>query len=119
MGTVVLERDGKGPIEFDGWVISQVSTEQDGKQRWTELTLYAVDKSDVMWVVEVVGESTVRNEQALKSVHVCRSGEDLIRVLSRKGSVTAPGRQLLEKASEVDAETAEVYKTYTSQVERL
>lgn len=120
MDQVTLERDGKGPLQFTGFVLSEVSTETQHKPRWTELTLWAVEDSDVaFWVVEIVGRSDVEGEIDRRAATACSTVDEVVACLSRKGKLTAPGVKLLELAAESDDDIQDYINGTLKKVERL
>jgi len=116
---VRLQRDMKPALEFTGWTLATVTTRAPGKPRWTELTVWAVDDSDVaMWVVEVVGRSMVEGEVDYRDATPCDSVDDLRAALSKQGELTAPGRAVLLAAAQEDEELMEQLND-DERVERL
>lgn len=118
---VKLERDDKPTIEFDGWVIGYVSTHMPGKDRWTELRIWAVEpqNTDVLWVLEVIGRSDVQGEVDRHDAVCCVTPADLVKSLSPQGKLTSPGRTVLEAAAEEDDELAAALNQNDQKVERL
>ena len=100
METYTLARSGGGPVHFDGWEIASISTNADGKQRWTELTIYAVDSDNTPWVVQTIGRSIVDGEVDRCDAIPCKNKADVIHALSKRGRLTSPGQQLLAAAYE-------------------
>jgi hypothetical protein len=115
---VILERDIQPSLEFNGWKLSYVSTWQEHKHRWTDLTIWAVDESErALWVVEVVGHSSVPGEVTRRDAIPCDSVQALKDALSKDGTITAPGRLVLQAAIEEDEELS--YRMKLERTEKL
>lgn len=61
-------QDASRTLEFEGTMLSDVSTETDRNPRWTEMELYKVD--DGRYVLSIVGRSVVFHEHDSQ----CNSG---------------------------------------------
>ena len=97
-----LPRTGKGPLCFTGTHIASVTTNLPGKSRWTEIHLYTVTNSDrAKYIVYVLGCSTVSGEETRRKTSLCRDVDTLASALSRNGSLTSPGYDILELAAEI------------------
>lgn len=117
--TVVLERDGRGPLEFSGELIANVSTQQDGKRRWTEIDLWMVESESCLWVVRAIGRSTVPGEVDRVTVTPCATVEELVAAVSKQGELTKPGWALIEKGKEEDELLFEYFHNVMRKAERL
>jgi hypothetical protein len=113
---VTLTRDLKVPLEFEGWVLAEVSTHIPGKERWTELRVWAVDPdvTDTMWVLETVGQTIVPGEKIRRDAIPCQTLEELVSSLSKHGQLTAPGRSVLDLAMDADEELRYSYENRTT-----
>lgn len=117
--TVTLERDGRGPVEFDGERLARVSTFQPGKSRWTELSVWMVVDSEYMWVVETIGRSELDGEVDRRDAIPCRTPEEVSEALSKGGKLTLPGYQVMQLAAEEDEELVTYFEQNVKKVERL
>lgn len=115
---VRLRRDMKPSLDFEGWLLAAVSTHYEGKERWTELTLWAAESKVAMWVVEVVGRSSVEGEVDYRDATACDTLEELTAALSKNGELTAPGRALLVAATREDEDLTRMMND-DERVERL
>lgn len=98
-----LPRDTDIDLEFDGELLVDLSSYQEGQSRWTETRLYKIDSG---WVTEVVGRSTNPGEVDRYQVAVHRKPEKvrlgLMRRVGTEQYLTDMGRRALEAAAQVD-----------------
>lgn len=105
-----LERDGDRDLEFDGRLLATASSREDGRDRWTELRLYATATGG--WVLHRLGQSSRPGETTRYSAKACVTVDDVYRALCSTGVrgdtgqqatyLTHLSREVLEDAAEVD-----------------
>lgn len=96
--TWALERSGKVDLQFTGVLLAEVSTEQEGKLRWSEQRIYRTVGGS--YVAERVGRSTIPTERDHRSVTVANTAEELLdqlHLVHMDGSAT--GRRYLPNYS--------------------
>lgn len=119
MEMICLERDGRGPVQFEGFELAFVSTATPNKDRWTELRLWAVENSDVLWVVETIGVSKVPGETDRRDAVPCKTAGEVHNVLCKRGQITAPGYKLMQDACSGDEDIEDFFLANIRKVERL
>jgi hypothetical protein len=115
----VLERDGLGPLTFEGRELAHVSTCGPYKDRWVELTIYKTTGNS--YITQVVGQSRVQGEVSRCSVKVHDTAVQAVRsfVQKRTQELSRPAIDLLEDAAYEDEEIALVLDTIAEQPQRI
>lgn len=100
----IVPQTGQEALEFDGQLLSRVSSETSFKKYWTELAIYITVAGT--YIVEVVGGARNPDDITFRLGHVCAAPEDVFKVLrSRNKGATGPSQlalTLLEKVAEID-----------------
>lgn len=80
MHEVTLERHADVPLTFTGELIADVSSEDDGNDRWEEIRVWRTTSDRTPWVIQRVGKS--RHPEEVDLVHVFRA-TDVLNVRQR------------------------------------
>lgn len=106
---VTLPRHADVPLSFNGELIADVSSEEDGNDRWEELKIWRTDSERVPWVVQRVGKSVLPGEVDVIRASRCKS-ELMVRNTLKKRDprdksrwyMTDLSMQALETAADAD-----------------
>ena len=71
-----LRRFGNVDLEFDGEIIAEDSSFEDGKNRWTEIRIYSTNTD--RWVTEVKGCTNVKGEVTRLKATACATPEEVV-----------------------------------------
>lgn len=98
-------KDRERDITFDGAMIATASSEDNGKDRWSEMSLYLID--DGRYVVHGVGRSRVPGEVDRYWACVCNTPAAVIQALTRTSAkdqsyMPTLNIQLLRRGSQID-----------------
>lgn len=109
MQPVTLQRHADVPLSFEGELIAEVSSEEDGNDRWEELRIWRTSSDRVPWVVQRIGKSTRRDEVDVIHTFRCKSELMVRNKLKKQDSrqrdrwyMTDLSIQALETAAEAD-----------------
>lgn len=94
MTAYTLERTDDIPLEFEGELVAEESSEDGTKPRWTVLRLYKV-ADHRGYVVESLGVSTVPGEVTLRSATHCPTISDTIAKLRKSDASKGVRRSYL------------------------
>ena len=97
-------QDGDRQVSFCGDLLSSASTEEDGKERWSEMFIYL--KCDGGYVVHGVGRSSVEGETSREWIRDCATADAVIKALTRRADdvsyMPKVNVVLLQRASQID-----------------
>lgn len=119
MQEFILERDGLGPLIFDGVELAFVSTHTPYKDRWVELTIYRTGGGS--YVTQVVGQSERHGEVPRSTIKVHDTATQAVHSFVQKRSLelSRPAVDLLETAAETDGEISAVLDIIADQPQRI
>jgi len=115
----VLERDGLGPLTFEGFELSHVSTETSYKDRWVELTLYRTTGGS--YITQVVGQSRRPGEVPRTSIKVHDTATQAVHSFVKRKTLelSRPAVDLLEYAADCDDAISDVLDIIAEQPQRI
>lgn len=106
-----ITRDGHPPLAFDGEEIGFATSEEPGKGRWFEVTIYRTATG--RWVVHTVGVSTLPGEDDRHHAVVCEQAGEIVEALYRVGDagpyIPRTSMLALAEAARTDEDVAAVY----------
>lgn len=91
------------PVEFDGEVLADVSSQDETSNRWQEIRIYRTTSGK--FVTEVIGKSKFDNEHDIINVRVYRRPEQVVKGLYRKNNDRTFLTDLALEALEIAGET--------------
>jgi hypothetical protein len=80
-----LARQNDVPLEFEGELLAEVTSERQGSTRWTELKLYRSNTKK--YVIETIGMSKVPGDDIRRNGRVADNAHDIKRALRRRDAV--------------------------------
>lgn len=97
-----IERPGALDLEFDGQLLSNVSSREGTALRWTEVRIYRT--STGRYVTEVVGRSVADGEKDRLDVKIVDNPQELPKALERQpgGYLTMIALDALDDAADHD-----------------
>jgi hypothetical protein len=97
-----IERTGALDLEFEGTVLTDLSSQEDNIPRWTEIRIYKTSRGS--YVTEMVGATTVSGERERRDVKIVNSPAELADALKRqpRGYLTKLALEALDEAAEND-----------------
>lgn len=115
MQQVILQRHADVPLRFTGELIAEVSSEEDGNDRWEEIRVWRTDSERVPWIVQRIGKSRLPGETDVIHTSRCKHPLDVRQRLKnqdqrdrRRWYLTDLSMQALEAAVAADDRLSEL-----------
>lgn len=108
----IIPRDGTTPLRFTGIELGHSDSFEQGKQRWSELTVYRTDTGK--YVIHGEGVTDVPGEDNRSWAAVCDNADGVLAALYRENNqgmryLTRMAQDVLDQAAANDEQIDQVY----------
>lgn len=105
-----IERQTDIPLIFDGDLLADMSSQEDGQDRWQEIRIYRTASGK--YVTEVVGMSVLATDRIFRTVKIADTANDVREALFRhrgeRRYLNDLSLEALEEAAEMDPNIADL-----------